>query len=208
MPARHRFLFPVKVLALRYRTLFRQALAAADPKALEALPTKVWKQRWVVHCAPAGSGANALSYLARYVFKTATGNRILQLLPDGRLCWPYRDSQTGQSRQVRLQPLEFLRRFLEHVLPQGFHRVRLFGWFHPAARLAFNRVRALLQQEPLLTAAQRRSWLNKEETLSPGQPLDAPRQPAVCPRCRGPLLCLGSWRPGQSPLLPPERAPP
>ncbi len=208
VPARHRFLFPVKALALRYRTLFGQALEAAAPEALQALPAKVWKQGWVVHCAPAGSGANALAYLARYVFKTATGDRRLELLPDGRLAWPYRDSKTGQSRQVTLQPLEFLRRFLEHVLPQGFHRVRLFGWFHPAARLAFNRVRALLHERPVLTPAQRRTWLQEEETLSPGEPLEALPKPSGCPRCHGPLRCLGSWSAGQIPLRPPERAPP
>ena len=77
------------------------------------------------------------------MFKTATGNRPLEMLPEGRLRWPYRDSDSGQSAHADFMPQELLRRFLQHVLPSGFHRVRLFGWFHPASRQKLNRVRAL-----------------------------------------------------------------
>jgi len=207
MRTHHRYLFPVRVLAQRFRTLFHAQLAASAPEALTQLPAAIWKQPWVVHCAPAGSGANALRYLARYVFKTATANRLLQILPNGRLRWPYRDSRTGQPRHVDLEPLEFLRRFLEHVLPQGFHRVRLFGWFHPTARKPFHRVRALLHQAPVLTPAEHLTWL-QEESLSPQEPEHHLQSAPTCPLCQAPLVCLRSWRAGQSPPLPPERGPP
>ena len=92
----------------------------------------------MVHSAAAGSGQNALRYLSRYVFKTATGNRPLPLLPDGRRRWPFRHSGTGSWQHIDLQPFEFLRRFLQHVLPRGFHRVRRFGWLHPGSRAKLN----------------------------------------------------------------------
>jgi hypothetical protein len=115
---------------------------------------KVWRQRWVVDVQAVGNGQNALRYLGRYVFHTATGNRRLPLLPDGRLRWTYRDSQTHQLQSLALEPFELIRRFLQHVLPAGYSRVRYFGWLSPAARQKANRVRVLLVHLPQLSAAE------------------------------------------------------
>lgn len=205
--SRRKFLLPVRPLADRFRNCFRNQLEKEAPEDLASLPASIWKQRWVVHCASAGSGHNALRYLARYVFKTATANRPLPLLPDGRLRWSYRDSRTRQLRHVHLQPEEFLRRFLEHVLPAGFHRVRLFGWFHPAARVAFNRVRALLGQPAVLTAEERKAWLLTTEPAV-AEPEPKLEKPLLCPRCRTPLKWIADWDAGQTPPQPPSRAPP
>jgi hypothetical protein len=146
--AKPNFLLPVKALSDRCRTLFRQRLEQEAPEALRQIVACVWKQRWVVHSAAVGSGRHALGYLSRYVFKTATGNRVLPVQPDGRLRWRYRESTTGVWRHVDLEPFELIRRFLQHVLPRGFHRVRRYGWWHPGGRVKLNRVRALLHQAP------------------------------------------------------------
>ena len=119
---------------------------------------------WGVDCAAAGSGENALAYLARYIFKTATGNRRLQILPSGEVIWPYRDSNTGQHTAIPLEPTELVRRFLQHVLPKGFCRVRLFGWLHPAGKIRGNRVRALLEQAPVLTPPERANLAATQRT--------------------------------------------
>ena len=208
VPSRTKFLVHVHPLADRFRTLFRQALQRAAPDALPALPARIWKQRWVVHCQPAGSGQAALRYLSRYVFKTATGDRDLPLLPDGRVRWPYRESTTGRWQHLDLEPFELIRRFLQHVLPRGFHRVRRFGWLHPAARTQLNRVRALLDQAPVLTDAERARWQPPGTDLEPPEPLPAQDRTPTCPHCQRPLRRIGAWRPGQSPLLPPARGPP
>ncbi len=89
--SRPQFLLPVKPLAQHFRTVFRKLLAQQAPEQLVALPARIWKQNWGVHSQPAGSGEKALAYLARYVFKTATGNRNLELLPTGQVLWPYDD---------------------------------------------------------------------------------------------------------------------
>ena len=187
----------------RCRTLFRQALQKQRPEALPEIPVKAWQQRWVVHSAAVGSGQNALSYLSRYVFKTAAGNRSIQLLPDGQLRWPFRHSGTGAWQQIDLQPFEFLRRFLQHVLPSGFHRVRCFGWLHPGGRVKFNRVRALLKIPRRLSAAEQAAW--QPSNLSPAihtvlaPPAEAITSPPLpCPRCGKTLILMGRWRPGQN----------
>jgi hypothetical protein len=206
------FLLPVKALSDRCRNLFRQHLQKEAPEALRDIGASVWKQRWVVHSAAVGAGEAALRYLSRYVFKTATGNRALPVQPEGRLRWRYRDSTTRAWRHVDLEPCELIRRFLQHVLPRGFHRVRRFGWWHPGGRAKLKRVRALLHQRPVLTPAERAAWQPPERDLP--EPADAPPAtlnppPLQCARCGGVLVLVERWRAGQRPAWRgQERAPP
>jgi len=208
VPSKEKFLLPVYALSDHFRHLFYQALQKNNRWVLHSLPGKIWKQRWVVHVQAVGSGQSALRYLSRYIFKTATGNRRLGLLLDGRLRWPYRDSTTGLPTHQDLGPNELLRRFLQHILPSGYHRVRLFGWFHPASRQKLNRVRALLQQTPLLTQAEREIWQPSEEIFEPSPSSEQKLTPAPeCPHCQKPMVLIGTWHAGQSPLVL-ARAPP
>ncbi|HEX9760861.1 MAG TPA: transposase [Candidatus Acidoferrales bacterium] len=210
--AKPNFLLPVKALSDRCRNLFRHTLQKENPEALRQIPASTWKQRWVVHSAAVGSGANALRYLSRYVFKTATGNRALPVRPDGRLRWRYRDSATRAWRHVDLEPFELLRRFLQHVLPRGFHRVRRFGWWHPGGRKKRNRVRALLRQKPVLTEAEQAAWQPPAGDVP--EPADSQlstfnSQPLKCARCGAALVLVDRWRPGQRPQWrAQDRAPP
>jgi len=203
VPARPQFLLHHQALADHARTLFRLRLQHDHPQLCASVPATVWKTPWNVGAQAAGSGENALRYLARYVFKTATNNRLVPQLPDGRLLWPYRHSQTRKLTTLPLEPQEWMRRFLQHILPPYFARVRTFGWLHPAAKLRLNRVRALLRQNPILTPAEKQTWLpptgpQQEPPLA--QPADTalPRtqRPCapLCPRCHKSMLRLGSWR--------------
>jgi hypothetical protein len=149
-----------------------------------------------------------LRYLSRYIFKTATSNRHLAQLPDGRLLWRYRHSQTGQHTSLKLDPLEFMRRLLQHTLPRQFARVRTFGWLHPAARVRANRVRALLRQAPVLSATQQQAWPpppDPELQLPPPPEAVKPRC-VLCPRCQHAMRLAGSWHPGRM-LRYPNRPP-
>ena len=211
--SRPKFLLASKPLAQHFRTLFRDQLAKRAPEALATLSAKIWKQPWVVDTQAAGSGENALAYLARYVFKTATGNRPLQLLPSGKVLWPYRDSNTGQQESIPLEPTELIRRFLQHVLPKGFHRVRLFGWLHPAAKVRGNRVRALLKETPILTSQEQKTWLGPETTPEDFDPAGSSPEAQlcptpICPLCGKAMILIGSWRPAQRPLIPTLPRPP
>jgi hypothetical protein len=198
--AKDNYLLSVKALGAHFRTLFRQTLVKEHPDLFEQIPTKVWKQSWVVHSQPAGSGENALGYLSRYIFKTATANRTVDLLANGKVRWPYRDSKTGQWQSLDLEPDQLISRFLQHVLPRGYCRVRLFGWLHPAAKVRANRVRALLRQPPSLSPEELRVWqppVTEEEVAVAEETTPPPSTAPLCPRCQKPMTLIGHWKSGQ-----------
>ena len=204
--ARPNYLLPIKALGGRCRTLFQSRLQKEHPKLFAEVPGKVWRRHWNVDSRAAGSGENALRYLARYVFKTATSNRQVQLLADGKVHWPYRHSKTGKLTSIQLAPSDFMARFLQHILPRSFARVRTFGWLHPAARVRLNRVRALLRQEPLLSPAEQQTWKPPTEP-PPALPLAASSCSApLCPRCQKLMRLVASWR-GRQTLIYPNRPP-
>jgi len=208
--AHKKFLLHHEALGAQVRTLFKERLLKAHPDLFAQVPKEVWSVPWNVGSQAAGSGENALRYLSRYVFKTATSNRQVLLLPEGKLLWTYRQSKTRQFTSIKLEPLEFMSRFLQHTLPPGFARVRTFGWLHPAAKVRANRLRALLRQKPLLTMAEKQTWNPPAppEQQTPSQPQLSTRtpQPILCPRCQQAMRRVGSWRPGQ-PVLYPKRPP-
>ena len=209
VPARPKFLLPVKALGAHFRTLFKERLQQAHPDLFAQVPAQVWQRHWNVDSRPAGSGENALRYLARYVFKTATANRKVPRLPGGKLRWDYRDSKTGQPASLKLEPLAWMARFLQHILPRSFAWVRTFGWLHPAAKVRANRVRALLGQPPVLTPAEAQTW-NPPADPPDEEPPDSETVVAccapLCPRCQRVMQWVGAWRPGQ-PMLYPKRPP-
>jgi len=207
--AKPRFLLPIKALGAHYRTLFKTRLLKEHPDLFRQVPAKVWKGHWNVDSRPAGSGENALRYLSRYVFKTATANRKVQLLPEGKLRWDYRESQTGRHTSIQLDPLEWMSRFLQHILPRHFARVRTFGWLHPAAKVRANRVRALLRLAPLLSPQEQQAWNPEAESeleLPDGSETLVPCSAPLCPRCHKVMRLVGAWKAGHV-LLYPKRPP-
>ena len=206
--ARKDFLLHHKALGAYVRTLFNKQLRKEHPHLFAQVPGSVWKQPWNVGCQAAGSGENALRYLSRYVFKTATSNRKVQLLPEGKLLWTYRESKTRNFTSIKLEPLEFMSRFLQHTLPRAFARVRTFGWLHPAAKVRANRVRALLREKPLLRAAEKQTWKPPSDPQLQTPPAPKPPKPELpctplCPHCHKAMRRVGSWRAGQVLLYPP-----
>ncbi|MBI4662108.1 MAG: transposase [Verrucomicrobia bacterium] len=132
-------------------------------------------------------------------------------MPNGQDRWPFRSSQTGQSTHLDLTPDELIRRFLQHILPESYCRLRCFGWFHPAAKVRANRVRALLRLAPLLSLAQKQTW-KIPEGLLPLAPEPVPQPPPVpaplCPCCQKPMIFLERWQAGQTPPRPQWAQPP
>jgi Putative transposase len=92
---------------------------------------------WVVHSQSAGAGREALNYLSVYLFRTALSNKRLMSDQNGHITFGYIESQTGKSKTLVLDAINFLARVLQHVLPAGFHKVRYYGWLHPRARKRF-----------------------------------------------------------------------
>lgn len=134
------YFLPHKVLAARFRTRLKEAL---EPWRHEIAGT-VWKQNWVVDIRAVGTGQAALQYLAAYVYRTALGSQRIVAADQHQITFQYKDSEDGTWQRLRLKPHEFIRRFLQHVLPKGFQRVRRYGWLSPAAILKWQRILALL----------------------------------------------------------------
>jgi hypothetical protein len=140
--SRKSFFLPVKPLSILYRAKFRHALRGTD--LFEEVPAQVWLQDWVVHCQPVGSGVAALKYLAPYIFRVALSNRRIHKMASGMVTFSYKDSKSGVTRFCILCAEEFIRRFLQHVLPKGFVKVRYYGFFSPGKRRTLSLIRRLL----------------------------------------------------------------
>ncbi len=112
------FLVPVKPLGILFRAKLRAALRQL--KLAEQVPTETWTQAWVVDCRPVGNGQAALKYLAPYVVRGPLANNRIVGATDDSVTFCYRDGSTRHRRTCTVTPDEFLRRFLQHVLPKGF----------------------------------------------------------------------------------------
>lgn len=144
------------------------------------IPPKVWQQDWVVHCKPVGNGRTALKYLAPYVFRVAISNRRLVKLENDQVIFRYRATDTGQLKLCTLSAEEFIHRFLQHVLPKGFVKVRYYGFFAPGCR---KRLAGLRQQLELTYPCCAKE---AEATLEPADLTTEPK--LCCPNCGQPLL--------------------
>jgi hypothetical protein len=128
------WLLPVDLLSATFAGRMEEALRAAAPALHAQIPDSCWRGPWVVHSLPAGSGSAVVRYLARYVFRTAISDKRILQLNDHGVVFHYIDSDTKRRCLCRLDADEFMRRYLQNVPPERFHRVRYFGWMHPAAK--------------------------------------------------------------------------
>jgi hypothetical protein len=153
IPARQPdWLLPVAKLAAVFRRRFEGALRASAPALHATVPAGTWRRPWIVHSQPAGSGTNVVRYLARYVGRTAISDERVVAADDDTVTFRYTDSATREKKTCTLAAAEFLRRYMQHVLPPGRHRVRYFGWQHPAAKARRMVVETLLAT-PIVIAA-------------------------------------------------------
>lgn len=185
------FLAHEKPLAIIFRAKLRDELKKAGLFA--AVDRRVWKKRWVVDCEAVGTGEAAFKYLAPYIFRVALSNNRLRKLENGHVTFSYKESATAQVKSCSVTAEEFIRRFLQHVLPPRFIKVRYYGLLSPAQRPRLQLARQLLA----VTSARPDPAALK--TTDPASITQTP-PPLSCPQCRGPLTLLG-------PLAPRGRAP-
>jgi hypothetical protein len=128
-PARPSYLVPVHALAKLLLDLVGHK--RPDP----TLPEGGWSKAWVVYGKPTVQGAEQVLHdLGRYVHRIALTNHRLLSLEEGQVSCRYQDSQDQRWRTMTLPADEFIRRFLQHVLPQGFHKIRYYGLWSPVHR--------------------------------------------------------------------------
>jgi len=139
------FLMRVEPLSIIFRAKFRDAMKKAG--LFELVPSEVWQQDWVVHIESVGNGENALKYLAPYVYRIAISNSNILRCANGYVSFRYKDSKSGQTKTMTVTAMEFMRRYLSHVLPKGFQKVRYFGFLHPKNKKLLNILRLLLHSK-------------------------------------------------------------
>lgn len=181
-PQNPAFLVPCFALSRIFRGKFATGLTRLG--LLNQVPASIWQQKWVVHCRPAGSGQKVLDYLGRYVFRIALTNSRLEAFDNGQVTFRHRDNRTQQLRRVTIPAQEFIRRFLRHVLPKGFVKVRSYGLWSAQGAAKLQKGRALLAAPtPLSSTAQ-------TQTQQPDSPASTAPAP-LCPQCKlGHLIWL------------------
>jgi len=179
-PRNPAFLVPVKPLASLFQAKLRAALRQTDLYAQVAPET--WHQAWVVDCRVVGSGAAALKYLAPYIFRVALSNNRIVGVQNDRVTFRYRDGKTKQIRICTLPALTFMSRFLQHVLPKGFVKVRYYGLFSRRQR----HVLTMLRQQMWVAA----SGIAVQSAAPARDPAPAPAVAGICPVCGEPMQAV------------------
>ena len=207
--SRPAFLLPVRVLGKLFRRLFLtrliqlheagrlaffgSAMHLAERHAFMRHLAPVRKKRWVVYAKPPFAGPQAvLAYLSRYTHRVAISNRRLIAFDDTGVTFRYKDYRRAEADRQRVMTHsadEFIRRFLLHVLPRGFHRIRHYGLLATSARKA-----SLALARQLLGVA------TAAEQPSTEDPLDL-RPP--CPCCGGHMIVIETFQRWQQPRGPP-----
>jgi hypothetical protein len=195
-----RYLLPVRVLGDLFRGKFLAALRAAyaaselalsgsaaglaDPQAFQRLVDDLYHRAWVVYAQPPfGGPEHVFRYLGRYSHRVAVANSRLVSLDDGHVSFTWKDYADGSRIKVmRLSADEFLRRFLLHVLPKGFVRVRHYGLMagsNVATKLP--RCRALLREPARPDPGPKKTWVDRVIEWTGADP-------TRCPHCQGVLV--------------------
>jgi predicted Zn-ribbon and HTH transcriptional regulator len=175
-PARKNFLFPVKALSIVFRGKFLdllkkafgrnklllvgQTVSLADSVAFNLLINALRKTPWIVYAKkPFGSPVHVLDYLGRYTHRVALSNDRILSASNGAVTFSYRDRKNeDRKKTMTLDAHEFIRRFLLHVIPKGFVRVRHFGFLANRSKSLLSKCRQLLDLDPTVPKLAQRSF--------------------------------------------------
>jgi hypothetical protein len=189
-PAHPRFLMPGYALSQIFRAKLHAGLTRAG-LGLDLDPA-VWQRAWTVHVQPIGRGQQAVRYLSRYVYRVALTNPALVRFANGHVTFRYTHARTHETKHLTLPVQRFIARFLQHLLPRGFTKIRSYGLLSPGRRNDLERARQRLE----LPAAAHRTTPAAASTASTSSP-----PTPCCPACQQPTLHFVQ-------RLPRSRAPP
>jgi hypothetical protein len=181
-PSRIDFFVPVQALSILFRAKFRDLMKQAN--LFDQIPPELWQIAWNVNCQAVSSSEASLKYLAPYVFKVAISNSRIVNVQNRTVLIRYRKPHSERSRILTLEVMEFIRRFLQHVLPTGFMKIRYYGFMNPNCAVSLDRIRGLIE-------------ISYGFAVDLPLPDVEPRRPNNCPSCGG-LLKLRSVLPSLS----------
>jgi len=165
-----KFLVPVSALSSVFRARLRDAIKDDHPELFALIKSSAWSdKKWVVHSEPVGSGEHAYRYLARYVHQVYLSERAILQHDANCITLRYRESGSEKVRTLRLKPMEFIRRFLQHVLPSRFCKIRHYGLHHSSKRKTIRLLQAAMN------IAQGKDMPEQESEQAVG---------IACPKCK------------------------
>ena len=187
-------------------TFFNNHAGLAEKKTFKRFLAPLRHIQWIVYCKPPFAGPKqVLRYLSRYTHRVAISNRRLVAADDGGVSFRWKDYRIeGPERwkTMTLAPTEFIRRFLVHVLPRGFHRIRHYGLFANGNRAAnIAKARELLAVAPAMAT----NDADATATAASEQPCVLPRP---CPCCGGRMIIIEVFARGETPRHRPSPKPP
>ena len=174
------YLVPEKALTLIYRAKFRDGLKQLGLK--DKVPVRTWRKPWCVDIEPVGSGKEALKYLTPYIFRVALSNRNIRVVDDKTVTFRYCDAKTNRYVSLTLPAEQFISRFLQHVLPKGFQKVRTYGLYHPKQHRKLKLVKEQLQPQTSETASM--------DSTTSNTPVKSPVR-FYCPWCKVEIIRIG-----------------
>jgi len=175
------WLVPVRALSKLFRGKCKAALTTAG--LYDLVSPQVWHKDWVTHCKPAGTGTEVLTYFAPYIYRIALTNNRLETLEDGQVTFRFKKRAGAGWKRLTLPAEAFIHRFLQHVLPRGFIKVRYSGVLSPSRRKVLPQIRTLLAACLSNDLATESIPLRNRQQARP-----APEQERCCRTCGGPLV--------------------
>jgi hypothetical protein len=177
LPSRVDFFLPVHALSKICKAKFKDEMDKAG--LLDKIPESVWEKDWNVNSQAVPTQEHCIEYLAPYVFRVAISNSRIVKVEDRRIFFRYRKKGARRMRTTSLDVMEFMHRFLQHVLPSGFMKVRYYGFLHPGCSISLDEIADMIREACGLTIA---------DTEDAEAPSSVPTTP-VCPVCGGTMVC-------------------
>jgi len=178
LPAQRDYLMPERAVANILRAKFRDALKK-HPELFNQVPQKVWHNNWIVNIEPVGKGKSALKYLTPYIFRIAISNKRIVGFNDDKVSFIYQDNKAKWHKET-LTTEKFICRFLQHVLPKGFVKVRYYGFLSSRKHGLLDIIKELF---------------NLSTQKSNGPSLAAEIRVMSCPKCRNPMAFVAEIKP-------------
>jgi hypothetical protein len=193
LSSRSDFFVPVLALSKIYRAKYKELMKRCG--LLDKIIRRAWQKAWNVNSMAVGDGRSSLRYLAPYVFRVAIGNHRIKEVKchadgTGSVTFTYKPSGERRYRKMTVTAEEFIRRFLQHVLPTGFQKVRHFGFMHKRSKIRHDWLSMLVTVT-----------LNSVYVLIVTPPVMPAKRTAKCSACGGDLICVG-FLPWTAPSLP------
>jgi len=176
------FLVHVRALSRLFRGKMKDRLRKEG--LLDAVPPDAWRMDWNVNCKAVGNGERTIKYLGAYVFRVAISDARIKAYDRKTVTFKYQKVGSSRWRHMTLTVFEFIRRYLDHVLPRGFVKVRHYGFLSPNCAVPLQRIRELICE----------LYETLRDLLPKADPPNKPK-PLRCAICQAPMRWVLFIRP-------------